>query len=163
MGSRGSVIPLFMSLKDKNSVPITDFRMTRFMISLDEGVELVFHAFNNMVGGEIYVRKSPSMKITDIAKAVSPDSELIEIGIRPGEKLHEQMIGVEDAPHTYEYDKYFKILPAIHEWSKDPIRINDGRLVSSEFTYTSNNNSDWMTIDNLQRWIKINRASIGFI
>jgi UDP-N-acetylglucosamine 4,6-dehydratase len=163
MGSRGSVIPLFMSLKDKSSIPITDFRMTRFMISLDEGVELVWHAFQDMVGGEIYVRKSPSMKIVDIAKAVSPDSELIEIGVRPGEKLHEQMIGAEDAPHTYEYDKYYKILPAIHEWSKDPIRINDGRLVSSEFTYTSNNNSDWMTISNLQRWIKINLTLIGNI
>jgi len=163
MGSRGSVIPLFMSLKDKSSVPITDFRMTRFLISLDEGVELVWHAFQDMVGGEIYVRKSPSMKIVDIAKAVSPDSELVEIGVRPGEKLHEQMIGAEDAPHTYEYDKYYKILPAIHEWSKDPIRINDGRLVSSEFTYTSNNNSDWMTISNLQRWIKINLTLIGNI
>ncbi len=163
MGSRGSVIPLFMSLKDKCSVPITDFRMTRFMISLDEGVELVWHAFNDMVGGEIYVRKSPSMKIVDIAKAISPESELIEIGIRPGEKLHEQMIGTEDAPHTYEYDKYYKILPAIHEWSKDPIRINDGRLVSSGFTYTSDNNSDWMTEENLQRWIKINLNLIGNI
>ena len=97
MGSRGSVIPFFMSLKDQGELPITDERMTRFMISLDQGVELVWHAFEDMVGGEIYVKKIPSMKITDIAKVIAPQAKHKIIGIRPGEKLHEQMISSEDS------------------------------------------------------------------
>ena len=101
--------------------------MTRFMISLEQGVELVWHAFADMHGGEIYVKKIPSMNIMDIARAVAPDAETKIIGIRPGEKLHEQMVGIEDAPHTYEYDGYYKILPAIHGWSDDPARIGDGK------------------------------------
>jgi len=161
MGSRGSVIPFFMSLSDKESLPITDDRMTRFMISLEEGVELVWHAFDDMVGGEIYVKKIPSMKVTDVALSVAPDASHDIVGIRPGEKLHEQMIGPEDALHTYEYQDHYKILPAIHEWSKDPQRINDGKLVDPDFIYSSNNNSDWMSIDSLRRWIDINRDKIG--
>ena len=102
MGSRGSVIPFFMSIRDSGRLPITDPRMTRFMISLEQGVELVWHAFDDMVGGEIYVKKIPSMKVTDIARVVAPEAEQHVVGIRPGEKLHEQMIGVEDAPFTYE-------------------------------------------------------------
>jgi UDP-N-acetylglucosamine 4,6-dehydratase len=123
MGSRGSVIPFFMSLKDKRALPITDIRMTRFMITLEEGVRMVWHAFNNMRGGEIYVKKVPSMTILDIANAVAPEAKHKIIGIRPGEKIHEQMIGQEDAPYTYEYENHFKILPAINGWSKDPKRI----------------------------------------
>ena len=99
MGSRGSVIPFFLKKKNEGILPITDNRMTRFMISLEEGVKLVWHAFEDMLGGEIYVKKIPSMNINDIAKAVAPDAKLKIIGIRPGEKLHEQMIGIEDAPH----------------------------------------------------------------
>ena len=105
------------------------------MISLEEGVKLVWHAFEEQCGGEIYVKKIPSMTITDIAKAMAPEAEQKIIGIRPGEKLHEQMIGVEDAPHTFEYDKHFKILPAIHNWSKDPKRIKDGKRVQ-RISYT---------------------------
>ncbi len=103
MGSRGSIIPFFISIAKDGVLPITDNRMTRFMISLEEGVELVWHAFNNMKGGEIYVKKIPSMKITDVALAVDKNAKQEEVGIRPGEKLHEQMIGSEDAFYTYEY------------------------------------------------------------
>jgi UDP-N-acetylglucosamine 4,6-dehydratase (inverting) len=156
MGSRGSVIPFFMSLKDQGvkELPITDERMTRYMISLEEGVELVWHAFEDAIGGEIYVKKIPSMKVTDVAKAIAPDAKLKFIGIRPGEKLHEQMIGIEDALDTYEYPEHFKILPAIHEWSKDPYRIKDGIQCKDGFTYASDNNSDWMTVDHLKKWIE---------
>ena len=121
MGSRGSVIPFFMSLKNTGELPITDKKMTRFMISLEESVNLVWHAFADMIGGEIYVKKIPSMKLLDIARVVAPNAKHRLIGIRPGEKLHEQMIGTEDAPHTYEYEGYFKILPAINEWSTDTL------------------------------------------
>ena len=123
MGSRGSVIPFFLSIDKDGVFPITDDRMTRFMISLEEGVELVWHAFNDMKGGEIYIKKIPSMKVTDVAKAVSENRKQEITGIRPGEKLHEQMIGIEDAPYTYEYPDHFKILPSIHDWDKDPERI----------------------------------------
>lgn len=163
MGSRGSVIPFFMSLADKGSLPITDDRMTRFMISLEEGVDLVWHAFEDMVGGEIYVKKIPSMKVTDVARTIAPDAKHDIVGIRPGEKLHEQMIGPEDALHTYEYQDHYKILPAIHEWSKDPERINGGKLVSPDFTYCSDNNVEWMKIDTLLSWIDKNREKIGKI
>jgi FlaA1/EpsC-like NDP-sugar epimerase len=126
-------------------------------------VDLVWNAFEDMVGGEIYVKKNPSMKVTDIARAIAPDAKHEIIGIRPGEKLHEQMIGPEDAPHTYEYDDYYKILPAIHDWSKDPIRINNGKLVNPEFTYRSDNNLDWMSIETLQAWISQSQDKIGKI
>src|SRR5690606_29065020 len=96
MGSRGSVIPFFLSIRDRGELPITDARMTRFMISLEQGVELVWHAFNDMVGGEIYVKKIPSMKVTDLARVIAPQAVQKIVGIRPGEKLHEQMIGAED-------------------------------------------------------------------
>ena len=161
MGSRGSVIPFFLSQKDE--LPITDVRMTRFMITLEEGVDLVWHALDDMIGGEIYVKKIPSMKITDIALAVAPEKTHKIIGIRPGEKLHEQMIGFEDAPHTYEYSEHFKILPAIYDWTNDPKRIGDGIKVSDGFTYSSDNNPQWMDIKNLQTWIQGNLDKIGKI
>lgn len=163
MGSRGSVIPFFISQTSKGVLPITDPRMTRFMITLEQGVELVWHAFDDMVGGEIYVKKIPSMKVTDIARAVSEEARQEIIGIRPGEKLHEQMISFEDAPHTYEYADYYKILPAIHNWSMDPLRINDGQSVGPDFTYSSDNNSEWMDIDTLRTWITQNQSKIGSI
>lgn len=163
MGSRGSVIPYFLSLADKKNLPITDTRMTRFMITLEQGVNLVWHAFEDMVGGEIYVKKIPSMKITDIAQALVPKATHSIIGIRPGEKLHEQMIGPEDAPHTYAYSKHYKILPAIHGWSRDSSRIKGGILVTSDFTYCSDNNVDWMSIADLQAWVEKNRKHIGKI
>lgn len=159
MGSRGSVIPFFLREKCKGSLPITDARMTRFMITLEQGVELVWHAFQDMVGGEIYVKKVPSMLVTDVASTVDPSAEHEIVGIRPGEKLHEQMIGEEDAAYTYEYDGHYKILPVIHNWSEDPRRIQKGIKVPSDFRYTSDNNTDWMTTETLSDWIALNKAS----
>jgi UDP-N-acetylglucosamine 4,6-dehydratase/5-epimerase len=163
MGSRGSVIPYFLSLVDKGVLPITDERMTRFMITLEQGVDLVWHAFEDMIGGEIYVKKIPSMNISDIARAVAPEAKHNIIGIRPGEKLHEQMVGYEDAMYTYEYPEHFKILPAIHDWSEDPKRINGGNKVAPDFTYSSDNNSEWMTVEVLQAWINQHRGKMGKI
>ena len=163
MGSRGSVIPFFLSIAGKKVLPITDERMTRFMITLEQGVDLVWHAFEDMVGGEIYVKKIPSMNIVEIAKATAPEATHEIVGIRPGEKLHEQMIGEEDALYTYEYPEHFKILPAIHGWSDDPARINGGTKVAADFTYTSSNNKEWMSLSELQQWIQQNREHVGKI
>jgi|TARA_B110000027_G_scaffold119946_1_gene132976 UDP-N-acetylglucosamine 4,6-dehydratase (inverting) len=157
MGSRGSIIPFFLSIKDKGELPITDERMTRFMISVDQGVELVWHTLEDMIGGEIYIKKVPSMKVIDIAKVIAPQAKHKIIGIRPGEKLHEQMISIEDSVSTYEYSGYYKILPKINDWAEDDLRIKDGVKVSSEFIYNSNNNSEWMTEPDLQKWIKLNK------
>jgi UDP-N-acetylglucosamine 4,6-dehydratase len=163
MGSRGSVIPFFLSLKDQDILPITDPRMTRFMISLDQGVELVWHVFEDMEGGEIYVKKIPSIKVIDIALAVAPKAKHDIIGIRPGEKLHEQMISEEDSMFTYEYDNYYKILPSINNWSNSKIRVKNGVKVPEGFVYSSNNNSQWMKISELTSWIELNQANIGKI
>jgi len=163
MGSRGSVIPFFLTQKDKGSLPITDERMTRFMITLEQGVELVWHAFEDMMGGEIYVKKIPSMKVTDIALSVDQEAKQEIVGIRPGEKLHEEMISQEDSAHTYSYQDYFKILPAIHNWSSDPSRIGNGELVPEGFSYTSDNNKEWMSKETLRAWISDNADKIGKI
>ncbi len=163
MGSRGSVIPFFMSLKDQKELPITDAGMTRFMISLDQGVELVWKAFEDMVGGEIYVKKIPSIKVTDIARLIAPNAKHKIIGIRPGEKLHEEMISSDDAKSTYEYSNYYKILPQIYEWVKDAMRIKDGKKVPEGFTYRSDKNLSWMTTSELQSWIDENQDFIGKI
>lgn len=164
MGSRGSVIPLFVQQVNENSrVSVTDPRMTRFMITLEQGVELVWHAFEDMCGGEIYVKKIPSMDILKIVEAVDPKVEIDVVGIRPGEKLHEQMIGIEDAPFTYEFETYLKILPSINNWSEDPLRINKGKRVSDGFCYTSNNNSEWMSVQKLRNWMIRNKSKIGQI
>ena len=133
------------------------------MITLEQGVELVWDAFNDMVGGEIYVKKIPSMKVTEIAKSVAPDAKIDIVGIRPGEKLHEQMIGTEDSMYTYEYNKYFKILPQIHNWSEDTQRIKDGKRVKANFVYSSENNNEWMTVDSLRSWVNSNHKKIGSI
>jgi UDP-N-acetylglucosamine 4,6-dehydratase len=163
MGSRGSVIPFFLTLKDQGELPITDKRMTRFMISLNQGVELVWHAFKDMIGGETYVKKIPSMKVTDIADVIAPSSKHKIVGIRPGEKLHEQMIGSDDANSTYEYSNYYKILPQIYEWAKDKSRIKDGKKVSEGFNYRSDNNLEWMTKSDLKKWIDNNKNYINKI
>jgi len=163
MGSRGSVIPFFMSIRDKGVLPITDERMSRFMISLEQGVELVWHAFEDMEGGEIYVKKIPSMKVTDLARVIAPEAKLEVVGIRPGEKLHEQMISAEDAYYTYEYPEHFKILPTINKWSTCSTRIKDGKKVPEGFVYSSDNNTEWMTDDELQNWIDRNFGQIGKI
>lgn len=161
MGSRGSVIPFFLSIREQGVLPITDNRMTRFMISLEQGVELVWHAFEDMVGGETYVKKIPSMKVTDLARVVAPECKQQEIGIRPGEKLHEQMISSEDAYYTYEYPEHFKILPTINNWGNSAERIKDGKKVAEGFVYASDSNPDWMTDAQLQHWIEANREKIG--
>ena len=163
MGSRGSVIPFFMSLAKDEEFPVTDNRMTRFMISLEDGVGLIWHAFDDMKGGEIYVKKIPSMKVTDLALAVNGNAKQKEVGIRPGEKLHEQMIGQEDALYTYEYPEHFKILPSIHNWSSDPERIDNGVRVKSNFMYCSDSNKEWMQVSELQDWVEKNRNKIGNI
>lgn len=163
MGSRGSVIPFFMSIRDSGVLPITDDRMTRFMISLEQGVELVWHAFEDMVGGEIYVKKIPSIKVTDLARVVAPECKQKIVGVRPGEKLHEQMIGAEDSHYAFEYPEYFKILPTIYDWSISPERIKDGKKVPEGFVYSSDNNTEWMSDDQLQSWIESHREKIGNI
>ena len=163
IGSRGSVIPFFMSLANSGTLPITDKNMTRFMITLEQGIKLVWLAFNDMQGGEIYVKKIPSMNITDIAKAVAPKAKQKIIGIRPGEKIHEQMIGLEDAPYTYEYEDYFKILPMIHNWSNDKQRIKKGKKVSKDFIYSSEKNDVWMTDKHLSKWLIDNHKNFKSI
>jgi UDP-N-acetylglucosamine 4,6-dehydratase (inverting) len=163
MGSRGSVIPFFQSIANRGSLPITDSRMTRFMITLEQGVELVWHALEDMIGGEIYVKKIPSMKVVDIAISVAPLVRHEIVGIRPGEKLHEQMIGAEDALYTYEYPEHYKILPAINNWGSDSMRIKNGKKVADGFTYSSDNNGEWMTVKNLQEWLSNNRDKVGKI
>ena len=163
MGSRGSVIPFFMSISEGGVLPITDNRMTRFMISLEEAVKMVWHTFDDMKGGEIYVKKIPSMKITDVASAVNKNAKQEEVGIRPGEKLHEQMIGPEDAPYTYEYPGYYKILPSINGWGNDPERIGNGVKVKPDFIYSSDSNKEWLSVKTLQDWIEKNRNKIGNI
>ena len=163
MGSRGSVIPFFISIAKDGILPITDKRMTRFMITLEDAVKLVWKAFEDMKGGEIYVKKIPSMKVSDIATAINDQAEQKEVGIRPGEKLHEQMIGPEDAIYTYEYPEYYKILPSINNWSKDPERIGEGFKVDPNFLYSSDNNKEWMTISELKNWLLKNKQIIGKI
>ena len=155
MGSRGSVIPYFLSLPPNAPIPITHPDMTRFMVTLDDGVALVWSALADMEGGEIYVKKIPSVKVLDIARAVNPYAEHAIVGVRPGEKLHEQMIGAEDAAHTYEYDNYFKILPAINAHDNSA-RVKGGTRVADGFSYASNTNVDWMSVLNLRAWIEKN-------
>ncbi len=163
MGSRGSVIPFFLQERIKGKLPITDERMTRFMISLQQGVELVWHAFEDMVGGEIYVKKIPSMKVTDLARAIAPECQQEIVGVRPGEKLHEQMISVEDSCFTYEYEEYYKILPSINGWDSCEKRIKNGKKVTEGFVYSSDNNDDWMTNAQLIDWVENNLSRIGAV
>ena len=156
MGSRGSVIPFFLKLKNEGQVklPITDARMTRFMMTLSEAVKLVLLAFEDMMGGEIYVKKNKSMRVVDIAQAVAKEMQHEIIGIRPGEKLHEQMISSEDSPYTYEFKDYYKILSNINRWHLDPERIKNGIKVADDFCYRSDTNDAWMTQQELSEWVK---------
>ena len=160
MGSRGSVIPYFLSLRNGADLPITDVRMTRFMIRLEQAVDLVFHAFSDMRGGEIYIRKVPSMSITDIAKACAPTATHKIIGIRPGEKLNEQLVSEEESPFTFEYDNYLKIAPSINTLSNDT--APNGKSVGNSFRYTSDLNDSWMEVEELSEWIALNRNIIGY-
>jgi UDP-N-acetylglucosamine 4,6-dehydratase len=159
MGSRGSVIPFFLSQRSQGVLPVTDPRMTRFMITLEEGVDLVCHAFADMQGGEVYVRKIPSMKVVDLARVIAPEARLEIVGIRPGEKLHEQMINSEDAPFTYEYARHFKILPAIASSAQNSERVGDGKLVAEGFRYSSDSNNEWMNEDALRAWIAMHSGA----
>ena len=161
MGSRGSIIPFFQrQLEKKQPLTITDERMTRFMISLDEAVEMVADALEDMEGGELYVRKIPSMNIIDILRTIEPEADYKVIGIRPGEKLHEQMISVEESRFTYEYQHYFKVLPDLNNWSTDPKFVKGGRKVDAGFSYTSDNNSEWMSRAQLSAWVKENTGRL---
>ena len=155
MGSRGSVIPFFMSIRDKGVLPITDDRMTRFMISLEQGVELVWHAFQDMVGGEIYVKKIPSMKVTDLARVVAPECKQELVGIRPGEKLHEEMITESDSFTTYDLGKYYAILPQVTNWDlKQFVEHFKAKQVAKGFRYSSDNNTEWIDAETLRKLIK---------
>jgi UDP-N-acetylglucosamine 4,6-dehydratase/5-epimerase len=154
MGSRGSVIPFFSSIPAGQDIPITDDRMTRFMITLDQAVDLVFTAFRDSIGGEIFVPKIPSMRVVDIAKVVRPTSKLVHIGIRPGEKIHEQMIGKEDAKNTFEHENYYKIIPQIEMPYEFEAEKPYAKRCQDDFEYTSDKNSEWMTEKELSFWLK---------
>lgn len=160
MGSRGSVIPYFLELAKKNQpLRITDRRMTRFMITLDDAISLVETAFRESSGGEIFVKKIPSMNIMDIADAIEPNAEREIVGIRPGEKLHEQMIGPEDAPNTYEFEDHFRIFSPLGENSLSLSRGNNGTPVAADFSYSSDSNEAWMSVSELREWIRLNEDS----
>lgn len=161
MGSRGSVIPFFLSQRGTGVLPITDPEMTRFMITLEQGVDLVWKALDDMRGGEIYVKKIPSMRVVDVASTIDPEARLEVVGVRPGEKVHEQMIGPEDAPNTYDCGDYFKILPDIASHSFRDTEDLLGVKVDKGFTYTSDGNSDWMTEGMLKDWLRLNTDESG--
>jgi len=158
IGSRGSVIPYFQSVVNKVSkIPITDLRMTRFIINLKECVEFVWMAFENMSGGEIFVKKIPSIKILDIANAISDKQNNYRlIGIRSGEKLHEEMISAEDSFFTYEFKDYYKILPSILDSKILSVMKKNGKKVKSNFSYKSNINSKWISSLSLRNWLRKN-------
>ena len=155
MGSRGSVIPFFLSKRDAGELPITDVRMTRFNITLDGGVELVLRALGDMRGGELYVPKIPSYRITDVAEAVAPGATHRIVGIRPGEKLHEDLITETDALVTAQFEDYFVILPARPAWdTADFVRESHGEMCETGFRYTSGTNTEWLSVDDLRRLIR---------
>ncbi|MBN1057659.1 UDP-N-acetylglucosamine 4,6-dehydratase (inverting) [Clostridium botulinum] len=151
-GSRGSVIPFFNQLLEKGEkvLPITDFRMTRFWITLDEGVDLVFKALKESKGGETYISKIPSFKITDLAKAMCKDIDMKQVGIREGEKLHEAMINSDDSRMTYEYDKHYIIYPNFDWWNSQNFMTPGGKVVKEGFEYNSGTNSEWLSEDDLK-------------
>lgn len=148
VGSRGSVVPFFKKIRETGVLPITDERMTRFWITLDQGVQFVLDNLERMHGGEIFVPKIPSMKVTDLAKAIAPECDIEIVGIRPGEKLHEAMIMEDDARHTVEFDTYYVIQPEFPFWS--PKFAEGGTELSDGFEYTSDKNSEWLTVDELR-------------
>ena len=154
-GSRGSIIPFFNSIIQNggDELPITDYRMTRFWISLEQGVELVIKALKEAKGGETFISKIPSFKVTDLAKAMLPGCKMPEIGIREGEKLHEIMVTVEDSMTTYEYDKHFIVYPQM-VWNNKQTPDLSGKKVEEGFSYSSGNNSEWLSVEDLQRLLK---------
>jgi UDP-N-acetylglucosamine 4,6-dehydratase (inverting) len=156
-GSRGSVIPFFKSCieKGEKELPITDFRMTRFWITLEEGVELVFKAIRESKGGETYVSKIPSFKVVDLAKAISPECELKEVGIREGEKLHEVMITKDDSRNAFEYEKHYIVYPNFDWWSKDKHFKNGGKRIEDGFEYNSGTNKEWLSVEDLRKRLEL--------
>jgi UDP-N-acetylglucosamine 4,6-dehydratase (inverting) len=156
MGSNGSVIPFFIKKKnEENKLPITDPDMTRFNISLQGGVDMVMHALEHAWGGELFVPKIPSYKIMDVAEAIGPNCEKPIVGIRPGEKVHEEMITSSDSFYTYDLGKYYTILPAMHQWkTEDFVKAFDAKKVKQGFSYNSGDNEDWETIESLRSLIK---------
>ena len=152
VGSRGSVVPFFKKVRETGVVPITDERMTRFWITLDQGVQFVLDSLERMHGGEIFVPKIPSMNIMDLARAIAPDCEYKVIGIRPGEKLHEAMIMEDDARHTREFDTYYAIQPEFSWWSKK--FADEGKPLPDGFAYTSDNNKEWLNTNELIRMVE---------
>ncbi len=153
MGSRGSVVPYFLSLNKNNKFPITDLRMTRFMISIDEAIDLVFKVIDKSLGGEVFVRKSPSMKILNIIKAINKNAKFRITGIRPGEKLHEQMIGKDESDYTYEFKDFFVIIPAIFNKTRFKKLLKNSKKVKSSFKYSSESNDRWLTEQNFKKWL----------
>ncbi|MEJ8552890.1 UDP-N-acetylglucosamine 4,6-dehydratase (inverting) [Tepidibacter sp. Z1-5] len=155
-GSRGSVIPFFKSLIEKNikELPITDKRMTRFFITLQEGVDLVLKALLESKGGETYISKIPSFKITDVAKAIKEDCEIKYVGIREGEKLHEVMITKDDSRNTYEYEKHYIIYPHFDWWNFEKFYTPGGKHIKEGFEYNSGNNTDWLGVEDLRKLLK---------
>lgn len=153
-GSRGSVIPFFQDLvaSGAKELPITDMRMTRFWLKLEQAVEMVLEAIETMQGGELYVKKIPSMKMPDLAKAIAPNLKIKEVGIRPGEKIHEQMITVADAPNTIEFEDYYIILPQIN-LENIKHRYPNAKQVPEDFEYHSGNNDRWLTIEDMKKLI----------
>ncbi|MFQ5646789.1 MAG: polysaccharide biosynthesis protein, partial [bacterium] len=155
MGSRGSVIPWFFKLRETGELTITDRRMTRFWITLEQGVEFVLNSLQRMQGGEIFVPKIPSMKIVDLAEVIAPECSLREIGIRAGEKLHEIMIPEDDARHTHEYETFFCIYPEHYDWLElQDLRKERKDTLPDGFTYSSNNNTCWLTEDEMRNMLK---------
>lgn len=155
MGSRGSVIPFFLNKRFEGVLPITDDRMTRFNITLEDGVKLVLFALENMWGGEIFVPKIPSYRILDVAEALAPNCKKEIVGIRPGEKLHEEMVTTTDSINTIEFEKYFVILPSIPYWDVDEFTKHfNGNICPDGFSYNSGSNSDWLTVEQLQGLIR---------
>ncbi len=154
-GSRGSVIPLFRKIIDegKKELPVTDVRMTRFWISLTQGVELVIKALTEANGGETFISKIPSFKVTDLAEAMLPGCEIRETGIRPGEKLHEIMVTTEDSATTYEYDKHFIVYPQM-TWNDRQQPDLSGKKVAEGFSYSSDNNKDWLSVEDIRALLK---------
>jgi UDP-N-acetylglucosamine 4,6-dehydratase/5-epimerase len=157
MGSRGSVIPFFMQKKKEGVLPITDERMTRFNITLQEGVELVLKSFDRMWGGELFVPKIPSYRILDVAKAIAPNAKIVNVGIRPGEKLHEEMITMTDAINTIEFENYYVILPSIPVWDLEKFRKEsngkEGKFCTSDFSYNSGSNERFLSVDEIKELI----------
>src|SRR5690606_16613427 len=155
MGSNGSVIPFFIKKRQEGELPITDRAMTRFNISLQGGVDMVIHALEQAWGGEIFVPKIPSYRITDVATAIGPDCKQIDIGIRPGEKIHEEMISSSDSFYTYDLGKYYVILPATHQWDLQAFIAHfDAKPVPVGFSYTSGTNTEWETVESLRELIR---------